>query len=246
VTDPPPRSPPKGAAGVSKKRRTKPRRLFKQRRLPTAVVLAIDRLTADCPELRGILTEAVAVFDSQAFWEAFILVPPYQRAATLLALRDAADALRNGKPCDFCEGKAKRIRFTAIASAEDFRDVKRPEGTASLIGFVVLCDRHFGAPESEHKRRTLDVYATGQPPLGEHPYRRPTIIGSCIGEAGTLPRRHLLEECEDCQAMVWIDQDQAERVVGEIPLFMCRGCARKRLESGRMEAVPWALIGGPL
>jgi hypothetical protein len=228
---------------MSKKRpNPKPKRLFRQHRIPAEVVRMIDKLTADRPELRPIVTEAVAVFDSQAFWEAFVAIPLYQRASVLLSLLDAADALKHGKSCDFCEAKARRIRSTLITPGEDFRGVKRPEATASLIGFAVLCERHFGAPESEHKGRTLDVYAKAQPQPGGQPYRRATIVGACIGEAGNLPRRHLLEECEDCRAMMWIDQDEAERVVGETPLFICRGCAEKRLASGTMRAVPMFLI----
>jgi hypothetical protein len=100
---------------MGKKQRNSPKRLFRRRRLPADVVRVIDRLTQDSPELRGIVTEAVAVFDSQAFWEAFVLVPPHQRAVILTALRDAALGLRDGKPCDFCpEAAARHVRFLAI------------------------------------------------------------------------------------------------------------------------------------
>jgi hypothetical protein len=92
--------------------------------------------------------------------------------------------------------------------------------------------------------RTLDAYAKAQPLLGGRPYRVPAILGSKIGEAAALPRRHALEYCESCRSMVWIDSEESDQVTGEQPLFLCRGCGAKRLAAGQMEAVPLSLLGG--
>ena len=225
------------------KKRTKPKRLFRQRRIPAAVVQAIDKLADGNLELRAVLDEAVAVIDSHAFWDVFRSVPPHQRAVILLSLRDSAFALRDSKPCDFCEAEAQRIRFTVIAPGEDLGGVKRPEESASLVGCTVLCDRCFGMAESKHKRRTLDVYGKVQPLLGDNPYRRHVILGSRIGEAGSLPSRHSLEECGDCEVMLWIDQDGVDQISRETPAFLCLACAQKRLEAGTMDCVPTSLTG---
>jgi hypothetical protein len=126
---------------AARKKRTPPKRLFRQRRIPADVMRVIDGLAQDSPELRAALYEAVAMFADEVFWEALVSAPLHQRAAILLSLRDAACALRDSKPCDFCEARALRIRFTAIASTEDFRGVKRPDEAGALVGFAVTCDR---------------------------------------------------------------------------------------------------------
>jgi hypothetical protein len=101
------------------RKRNPPKRLFRQRRIPAEVMRVIDKLTQDRPELRAIVIEALAVFEDEAFWEVLVVVPSHQQAAMLLALRDAAWAIRDAKVCDFClKAEARHIRFLVMEPAQ--------------------------------------------------------------------------------------------------------------------------------
>jgi hypothetical protein len=44
--------------------------------------------------------------------------------------------------------------------------------------------------------------------------------------------------------MLWIDQDQSDRLAPELPLYLCRPCSLKRVESGTIDCVPVFILGG--
>jgi hypothetical protein len=112
------------------------------------------------------------------------------------------------------------------------------------VGFAIVCPSCASMTDAELGRRLVAEHADVLLQAAETPFRRPAILGLCIGETGSLPRRHVLVECEDCRAMLWVDADETDRMAPETPLHLCRGCALKRLEAGQMEAVPIFVVGG--
>jgi hypothetical protein len=226
--------------------RPKPKRLFKARRLPAAVVVGIDLLTAGNPELRSLLLASVPAINTDAFLTAFAIAPPHTRASMVLAFRDAVFGLRDGLPCDYCpRAKAAHVRFLSVPRSEYSRVVTPKPGQESLIGFAIVCPSCARLTEPELACRMVNGHAGALRQAAETPCRRHVVLGSRIGEAGSLPRRHALQTCEDCAAMVWTDQDETDRLAGETPLYLCRPCAGARAESGGLEAVPMFLLGGP-
>jgi hypothetical protein len=95
------------------------------------------------------------------------------------------------------------------------------------------------------RARQLDALAARQSPGGIDRGPRPTIVGRRIGEGTPLPRRHALGGCHDCRETIWIDEDERDAIeTGLEVVLLCRGCARKRFEAGRLEVVPMAFLGG--
>ncbi|MFI5460424.1 MAG: hypothetical protein ACHRXM_33830 [Isosphaerales bacterium] len=211
------------------------------------VMRVIDSLTQDCPALRVIVAEALTVFDNEAFWEALVSIPPHQRAIVLLALRDAAWAIRDAKPCDFClEAQARHIRFLAIDQAQYAQVITPKPDRGSFLGLAVTCCRCETATDAELGRRLVTDRPDVLRQVAETPYRRHVILGHRIGETESLGHRRVLEECGDCQAMLWVDQDESDRVAPDLPLYLCRPCSLKRAESGTIDCVPMFILGGTL
>jgi hypothetical protein len=160
--------------------------------LDPALRRLIDALTAD-PALRRLLYQAMQAIDSPAALEAYAGPPAGQKAAFLLALRDAVAALTARKPCDFCPVPAATIQFVLVRPDENFRNVQRPGTSNALSGFLLLCPRCVRLGEPELKRRMLDQFAQFPHENGPGPYRREAILGPGVGEVEHLPPHCALE-----------------------------------------------------
>lgn len=205
---------------------------------PPEMRALVDRWTEDTPEARTAAHELVTVMEDLRFWRAGAQVSEAERMMMFLALKDAAIALMDRKPCDCCEAQATRIRYMLVQPGEDFRQVERPDGATAMMGFAILCDRCAEKSPGHARRKILDRLSAYQKEHGAVPYRRAAIHGLKVGEAGDLPRRPALQECVDCGQTIWIDQDAQEEFCGQTPpLFVCRDCFSKRMDSGRVDAV---------
>ena len=91
--------------------------------------------------------------------------------------------------------------------------------------------------EAELVRRMVAEHAEVLSRSANTPYRRPALMGLRIGEAGTLPRRPALEECEGCRETIWIDRDERDRIAGEDPAYLCRACGLEKIETGGLECL---------
>jgi hypothetical protein len=199
----------------------------------------IDALTPD-PAFRGAMAKALTEADTPEVRAAFRGTGPAHRAGLLLALRDAAVALAERKPCDLCSAVARRVRFVLARPGEDFRGVQCPGDENAIVGFAVLCDRCAGCPPAEIKRRMLDKYAELQAKVGPGPYRREAVFGAGVGEVAHLPPRCTLEECSACRRPLWVDADAILGRAEEIAV-LCRSCAENAAAAGRLDAVAVAL-----
>jgi hypothetical protein len=123
--------------------------------------------------------------------------------------------------------------------------VKPREGQEDFVGFALVCGGCAGLTDGALVRLMVEEHSDVLSRVAESPHRRHAVIGARIGEAGSLPRRHGLEECEDCRATVWIDREESDRTAPETPLYLCRSCALERAETGRMDAVPMFMTEGP-
>jgi hypothetical protein len=187
-------------------KRRPPKHLFRRPRLPAAIVAGIAELADGNPEMHSMLTSAMTALADETFLTAFALVPAHTRASMLLAWQHAVAELRSAKPCDFCpEAKAAAVRFLSIARAELVQSVPlkprvgQEAGEESCVGFSLVCSRCARLTAAELGRRLVKDHAAMIQAAANTPFRRPTIIGFRIGEPGSLPRRHGLEECEECQ-----------------------------------------------
>jgi hypothetical protein len=220
------------------KPRKPPKHRFRRPRLSAAVLAGIDAITDGNPELRAALVASVPALDG-AFLAAFTTVPPHVRATMTLAFRDAVMGLGDGKDCDYHpQVKAATVRYLAIGRSEYSQIVTAPTGDGSFVGFTIVCPSCDRLPTRELVRRMVKQHAAVLRQSAEQPCRRHVAFGLRIGEPGPLPRRHMLEACGDCQAMLWINQDDIDRIAPDTPLCLCRPCAIKWAETGRLEAVP--------
>ena len=220
------------------KKRNRPERLFRKPRLSADVVRAIDALTAGDPEMRSLFLESVGPLHHEAFRRAFALAALHDRAAMLLAWRDALTALGEGKPCDFCPGaRARHVRSLVIGPVDCAGSVRPRSGRQSFLGFMVVCPSCATMPDDALVRRMVAEHADVLSRSAEAPYRRPAILGRRIGEAGDLPRRHALEECEFCRETIWIDRDESDRITGEDPAYFCCACGLEKIGTGGLECL---------
>lgn len=207
----------------------------------------VDLLTADCPARRHALYEAAACLDTPDVRDAFAVVGPTQRAAMLLAWKDALRRLVERLPCDFCPAVAVRVRFLAVEPGDDFRAVVVRDSEA-LLGFATLCGECADLPPAALNRGMLDAYAPLQQRLGPEPYRRTVLVGDRVGAIAHLPPgRHALMDCERCRLPTWFDpgaRDLADAL--EAPeserAYFCRECAQVMDQSGRLESIPTYLL----
>jgi hypothetical protein len=220
------------------KKRDRPKRLFRQPRLPADVVREIDALTADSPGMRSLFLECVGALQHETCQLAYAQADAHHRAAILLAWREALTALRDGKPCDFCPRvQARHVRFLAIGQGDCAGRVSQNPGQQSFIGFMVVCPSCVSMTDADLVRRMVAEHADVLSQSTETPYRRPAIVGFRIGEAGDLPHRHALEECEVCRETIWIDQDESDQITGESPAYLCWACSLEKIKSGRLECL---------
>jgi hypothetical protein len=226
------------------KKRDRPKRLFRHPRLDADVVRVIDALTAGDPGMRSLFLECVGALQHETCQRAFARADSHHRAAILLAWREALTALRDGKPCDLCpRARARRVRFVAVGPGDCAGRVRPRPGQESFIGFMVVCPSCGSTPDAELVRRMVAEHADVLSRSAEAPYRRPAVVGLRIGEAGGLPRRPALEECEGCRETIWIDRDESERITGDSPAYLCCACGLEQIKAGRLECLMMAPRG---
>jgi len=207
-------------------------------------VAGINAITEGNPELRAALLASLPAIGEATFLTTFAVVPVHTRASLLIAFRDAARGLHDRRPCDLCEAQAAHVRFLSVGRSEYARVVVPKTDEAEFVGFLLACPTHASLTDRELAARMVRDHADVLRQAADTPFRRPAIFGARIGEAGSLPRRHALQECEDCHQTIWIDQDEADRIAPEAPIHLCGSCGIKRAESGRLEAVPMFVLGG--
>jgi hypothetical protein len=220
------------------KKRDRPKRLFRHPRLDADVVRAIDALTAGDPGMRSLFLECVGALQHETCQRAYAQADAHHRAAILLAWRDAITALGDGRPCDFCPAaRARHVRFLAIGPADCAGGLPAGPGRQSFLGFMVVCPSCGSMMEADLVRRMVAEHAEVLSRSVDAPYRRPALIGPRIGEAGALPRRPALEECEVCRETIWIDRDERDRITGEDPAYFCRACGLEKMGTGGLECL---------
>jgi hypothetical protein len=225
------------------KSRHKPKRLFSgTSRLPADARRQIDELTTD-PVVRQAAYEAVAALFSDQGRVMLTKASRAQRAAYYLAMRDAAQALKIRKPCDFCPKIARRVRLVTIPPAMAAEcGVQFPQADLGMVAFMVMCDACARMSPAEMQRKTVKKYAglnLSREDLEQT--RRTTIVGHRIGDAHGLPPRCSLQDCGWCGHAMWFDQDECDvngEPYGGPILFLCVECAIKAEAEGRLERVP--------
>ena len=76
---------------------------------------------------------------------------------------------------------------SSVPRTEYARAVTPKPGRESLVGFAILCPSCTRLPESGLGRRMVDDHAGALRQAAETSYRRHVVLGSRIGEAGSLP-----------------------------------------------------------
>jgi hypothetical protein len=234
-------------------RRWKPKRLFRQAR-PTERDDEFDRLLE---ELRRTLPrdewerleDAVDTLDTPAFWRVVRHMPSFERAALLLSWRDACDAIREGKPCDFCPtSTARHVRFLGILKDLSTLGVPTQKGRCA-VGFTICCDDCRKLSDFRFEQRAIEFARTDL--AGKdmpEPYWHPTAVGVRIGDpiANRFPRERSLQECTWCNRTIWVADAARDAIIADrgTPKFVCLDCAKQPPAGQRIECV--VVPSGPL
>lgn len=190
-----------------------------------AIAGQADRLAA---EFGAGFPTALEALQDAGFRSAWDRAHEGARAGMLTAWRNASRAVAEGKHCDVCDGPAKSIRFASSEREADYRraGITVPAGATGLIAFALVC-----AACSQLSARRLAVRflrrAGGMTAPGGRPGGiRPVVLGARIGEGTALPARRILEACERCQTMLWVDEARYEGLARDTrPMALCGACA---------------------